>query len=96
MDLPAPDLHDLANRDRLVTSEIENPFENQIGIEPSSTEGGCVACLECKRQQGSGVKCAMVIGIARQDKAMGQGFDVLVRRLCHARRVPRHENGIER
>jgi hypothetical protein len=38
----------------------------------------------------------VVVGITRQNEAIGQGFDVLKRRLCHARRAPQHEEGVGR
>ena len=92
MYLPAPDLHNLADRDGFVAAEVKNSFQDEVGVQPGGTEGRRVAGLEGKGEQGTRIECSMVIGIARQDKAMSQGFEVLGLRLRHARRVPRNVN----
>jgi len=90
--LPAPDLHNLADRNRFVAAKIKNSFQDEVGVQPGGTEGRRVAGLKGEGEQGTRIECPMVIGITRQDKAMSQGFEVLGLRLRHARRVPRNVN----
>ena len=90
--LPAPNLHNLADRNGFVTAEVKDSFQDEVGVQPGGTEGRRVAGLEGKGEQGTRIECPMVIGIARQDKAMSQGFEVLGLRLRHARRVPQKVN----
>ncbi len=90
--LPAPDLHNLADRNGFVAAEVKDSFQDEVGVQPGGTEGRRVAGLEGKGEQGTRIECPMVIGIARQDKAMSQGFEVLGLHLRHARRVPQNVN----
>ena len=68
--LPAPDLHNLADRNGFVAAEVKDSFQDEVGVQPGGTEGRRVAGLEGKGEQGTRIECPMVIGIARQDKAM--------------------------
>ena len=77
VDLPAPDLHDLAYRNGFVTAKIENAFENEVRVQSGGPEGGCVTRLEGEGKQCSRVEGSVVIGIAGQDEAMCQSFKVL-------------------
>ncbi len=88
MNLPAPDLHYLAYRNRLVTAKIEHSLQNEIRVQPSGAEGGCITGLKREGQQSPCIERSVVIGITRQDKAMCQGFNVLRLGLRHSRRVP--------
>ena len=92
VDLPAPDLHNLADRNRFVAAKVEDSFQDEVGVQAGGTEGRRVAGLEGEGEQGTRIECPMVIGITRQDKVMSQGFKVLGLRLRHARRVPRNVN----
>ena len=89
VDLPASDLHDLPDRNRLVAPDVENPFQDEVCVQAGGTESGRVTGFECQREQGTRVEGSVVVGIAGQDEAMGQGLCILGLRLCHARRVPR-------
>lgn len=88
VNLPAPDLHNIADGDRFVAAEIENTLKNEVGVEAGGPEGGGVTGLERQSKQGPCVQGSMMIGVAGQHEAMGQGFDVLRWGLWHARRVP--------
>ena len=89
MDLPAPDLHDFAYRNRFVTAKIEHSLQNKIGVQARGAEGGCITGLECEGQESACIECSVVIGITRQDEAMCQSFKILRLGLWHERRVPR-------
>ena len=88
VDLPAPDLHDFADRNRFVAAKIEYSFQNEIRVQTRGAEGGCITGLEREGQQSAGVERSVMIGITRQDEAMSQGFKVLRLGLWHQRRVP--------
>ncbi len=92
MDLPASNLHNLADRNRFIAAQVEDSFEDEIGVQPGGTEGRRVAGLQGKSEEGSRVECPVVIGIARQDQAMSQSFEFLGLRFRHALRVPRALN----
>ena len=46
MDLASPDLDDLTDGDRLVAPDVENSFQDEIGIQPGGSKGGRIAGLE--------------------------------------------------
>jgi hypothetical protein len=89
MNLSASNLNNLADRNRLIASDVENPFQDEVCVQASGTESGRVTGFKRQRQQGTRIKGSVVVGIARQDQAMAQGLCILGLRLCHARRVPR-------
>ena len=76
MDFPAPDLDDLADRNRLVAPEIEHSFQDEIGVQAGGSKGGGIAGLEGQREQNARVKRAVVVGVARQDEPMRQSFGI--------------------
>ncbi len=90
--LSASDLHNVADGNRFVAAQVEDTFEDEVGVQPGGTEGRCVAGLESKGEQGTRIESPVVIGITRQDKAMSQGFEVLGLSLRHEHRVPRNVN----
>ena len=76
MDLAASDLHDLADRNGLITPDVEHSFQDQVCIQSGGSKGRGVACLEGQREQDSGVERAVVVRIARQNQPVGQGFGI--------------------
>ena len=92
VDLPAADLDDLADRDRLVATEVEDPLQDEVGVEPGGAESGRVTGFEGQRQQGTRIEGPVVVGITRQDRrwvrVSASWGCVLV-----MRRVPRIRNG---
>ena len=76
MDLSAPDLHDLADGNRLITPDVEHSLEDEVRVDSGGSKGGRIAGLEGKREQDSGVERAVVVGIARQHEPVGQGFGI--------------------
>ena len=92
MDLAATDLDDLADGDRLIATEVEDSLQDEIGIEPGGVECGRVTGLECEGEECAGIEGPVVVGITRQDQAMGEGLCFLGLSLGHAR-VPRITKG---
>ena len=92
MDLPAPDLDDLADRDRLIATEVEDALEHEIGVQPGGVEGGGVTGLEGQGKQRTGIQGPVVVGITRKHEAMGKCFFLPGLRRGHAR-VPRIMKG---
>ena len=46
MNLPASDLHDLPDRNRLIASDVENPFQDKVCVQAGGTESGRVTGFE--------------------------------------------------
>ncbi len=92
MNLPAPDLDDAADRHRLVTAQIEHSLQYQVGIQARGTKGSRVTGLECQRDKDARVKRAMMIGISRQDKMVGQDLGITGWRFGHVHQI----RGLER
>ena len=61
---------------RLITPDIEHSLQDEVRVQSGGSKGGCVACLECEREQDSGVERAVVVGIARQNEPVSQGFGI--------------------
>ena len=86
--LPAPDLDNLAHPERVRSSGGQGLVcRTRLAFSPAARKA-IASRPEGKGEQGTRIECPMVIGIAWQDKAMSQGFEVLGLRLRHARRVP--------
>jgi hypothetical protein len=96
VNLPASDLNDLPDRHRLIAPDVENPFQDEVCVQSGSAERGRVSSFKRQRQQGTRIEGSVVVGIARQDQAMAQGFCILGLRLSHARRVPRIVSEVKR
>ena len=74
VDLAAPDLDHPADPDRLVAAQVEDPLQDQVGVQARGAIGRGIGRLERHREQDARVERAVMIGIARQDEAMGQDF----------------------
>jgi hypothetical protein len=46
MDLSAPDLHNVADRNGFIAAQIEDTFQDEVGVQSGGTEGCRVAGLE--------------------------------------------------
>ncbi len=86
MNFAASDLDDLADGHRFVAAEIQNSFQNEVGIQAGGSECGRVAGFEGQRQKDASVERAVVVGITRQNEAMGQCFGIVRVRFSHLRR----------
>lgn len=87
MDFAAFDLNDLADAYRLVTTDVEHPFQDEVGIEAGGPKSRRVGRLKRQGKQHSGVERSMVVRIAWQNQPMGQGFRINRVQIGHAHRV---------
>ena len=46
MDFAASDLHDLADRDRLIATDVEDSLEDEIGVQSGGSKGGGIGRFE--------------------------------------------------
>ena len=83
MDLPSPDLDHTADRNRLVAPEIQDPLQDQVGVQSRGPKRGCIAGLERQREQHPRVKRPVMVGITRQDKVMRQRFGIIRVQFAH-------------
>jgi len=65
VDLAASNLHNAADGNRFIATEIKNAFEDEIRIQAGSEEGGSIAGLKGQGEQATCIECAVVIGIPR-------------------------------
>jgi hypothetical protein len=89
VDLATSDLDDLTDGNRLVTPDIQDSFQDEVGVQSGGSKGRCIASLERQGEEDSGVERPVVVGIARQDEPMGQGFGINRGQIGHAHRVRR-------
>ena len=96
MDLAAPDLDHAADRDRLITAEVQDALQDQVGVEARGTEGRRITGFEGQGQEDARIERPMMVGVAREHEAMGQRFAFIRVQFGHARRVRRFEVGLLR
>ncbi len=76
MDFSAADLHHAADGDRFVAPQIQDSFQNEVRVQARPSKRRRIGGLEGQRDQDARVKCAVVIGVARQDEMMGQRLTI--------------------
>jgi hypothetical protein len=85
VDLASSDLDHATDRYGLVTPEIQDSFQDQVGVQARGSERRRIAGLERQRKENSGVKRSVVIGVPWQDEAMGEGLGIIRVQFGHAR-----------
>ena len=91
MDFATADLDDASDRDRLITSEIQDSLQNEIGVQTRGAKRRGVACLEREGEQDACIESPMMIGVARKDEAIHDSLAFIRVQIGHARQIRRFE-----
>jgi hypothetical protein len=83
VDFPSPDLDHTADGHRFVAPQIQDPFKDEVCIQPRRAKRGCIAGLKGQRDQDARVKRAVVISVARQNEVVGERFTIVGLRFGH-------------
>ncbi len=89
VDLTASDLDDAADGHGDVAAQVEDSFQDEIGIKAGGVVSRGISGLQGQREQGAGVERPVMVGVAGQDESVRERLGVVRVRRCHTRAIPR-------